>query len=408
MFPKLPHPKTILDDNTDEDPVKFERLVEGDTLHIKPWLLYPKRPMGCEYINQHSHAVSEVFNCNSNIQIGDPSHVFYSTLYTSKSTQEDDANRQKRIAMAIVRRLIHQEKLILASQCENIPTGFTEGISRMLCGLNAATSRDAVSSPMAHLLISQNGKRFRYSHDFAPLLVNQMDDALAGRPVQSILRKTRKRGKKSEGGGQEILWLDSLSNDYIYRPIIMRFEDMCLYEFTMRYQKDFKSNDCSDRSITFDNGHPGRNYTSCQPRDHDVIPRVSYVKHSMCMIQDLELGNDNPSAGAAHVRERYAKTALLQFYPYRHADDLLLDGSYWKLFMRELSRKKRGLRTKFWDEGFTILQNVNDRLTMQRSGKRPTDEIDRSTICDGGEFDTAKKKRKREEDDEFMEISDED
>ena len=78
------------------------------------------------------------------------------------------------------------------------------------------------------------------------------------------------------------------------------------------------------------------------------------------MIQDLELGNENPSAGAAHVRERYAKTALLQFYPYRDANDLLLDGSYWKLFMRELSKKRKGLRTKFWDEGFSILQNVNE------------------------------------------------
>jgi hypothetical protein len=69
---------------------------------------------------------------------------------------------------------------------------------------------------MAHLLICQNGKRFRYSHNFAPVLINQMDDTLAGRPIKSILRKTRKGGKKSDGGGQEILWLDSLSNNYLY------------------------------------------------------------------------------------------------------------------------------------------------------------------------------------------------
>jgi hypothetical protein len=62
--------------------------------------------MGSKYINQHSHAVSEVLNFNSNIQIRDPTHVFYSTLYISKSTQEDDSNRQKRIAMTIVRRLL--------------------------------------------------------------------------------------------------------------------------------------------------------------------------------------------------------------------------------------------------------------------------------------------------------------
>jgi len=111
LFPKLPHAETVLDDNTNDGIISLHRLVEGDVVYAKPWLLYPKRPIGSEYINQHSHAVSEVLNCNSNIQIGDPTHVFYSTLYSSKSTQEEDSKRQKRIAMAIVRRLLRQEKL---------------------------------------------------------------------------------------------------------------------------------------------------------------------------------------------------------------------------------------------------------------------------------------------------------
>jgi len=158
LFPKMPHSETILDDQSTGDPVTFHRLVEGEEVQTEPWLIYPKRPMGCEYINQHSYAVSEVLNCNSNIQIGDPTHVFYSTLYTSKSTQDDDANRQKRIAMAIVRRLIRQERMILSGKQDRIPSGFAEGISRMLCGLNAAVCRDVVSAPMAHLLICQDGK----------------------------------------------------------------------------------------------------------------------------------------------------------------------------------------------------------------------------------------------------------
>jgi hypothetical protein len=116
LFPKVPHRETIFDDKSTGDPVTFHRLVEGEEVQTKPWLIYPKRPMGCEYSNQHSYAVSEVLNCNSNIQIGDPTHVFYSTLYTSKSTQDDDANRQKRIAMAIVRRLIRQERMMLSGE----------------------------------------------------------------------------------------------------------------------------------------------------------------------------------------------------------------------------------------------------------------------------------------------------
>jgi hypothetical protein len=407
MFPKLPHSSTVIDEDSSEDIVILDQLVKNDSLLVKPWLLYPKRPMGCEYINQHSHAVSEVINCNSNVQIGDPSHVFYSTLYTSKNTQEDDSNRQKRIAMAIVRRLIRQEKEILAGRNESAPDGFTEGISRMLCGLNAATSRDAVSAPMAHLLVSQNGNRFRYSHKFAPLLVNQMDDALDGRPIQSILRKTRKRGKKANGGGKEILWLDSLSNDYIYRPRTAELANMSPYEFTMRYEKKFASHDGTDSDTTFSAGHPGRLYTSCQKREHIVIPTVSYVKNSMCMLQDLDLHGENPPEQSHHIRERYAKTALLQFYPYRNAGDLLQEGSYWKLFKQELTKKRNGTTTKFWDKGFEILQNVNDRLTIQRAGKRPLDEVDRTTKCND-EFNTGTKKRKRDEESDFMDISDED
>ena len=408
LFPKLPHDQTTIVEDNSEGVTAFTRLVEGDTLFSKPWLLYPKRPMGCEYINQHSHAVSEVFNCNSNIQIGDPSHVFYSTLYTSKSTQDDDSNRQKRIAMSIVRRLIRQEKNAMSGHIERIPEGFIEGISRMLSGLCAATCRDSVSAPMAHLLICQNGKRFRYSHDFAPMLVNQMDDALAGRPVKSILRKTRERGKKKDGGGREIMWLDSLSNDYLYRPRTQEFKNMSLYEFTMHYEKQFKSHDMTIRDGTFSQEHPGRPYVSCQRREHPVIPRVSYVKDSMCMIQDLEM-NKLPGK-PTRIRERYAKTALLQFYPYRNVDDLMCKGSYWKRFMCELTKKRRGIRTKFWDQGFEILQNVDDRLTMQRNGKRPTDEVDKDTVCQDG-FETGKKKRKRyqdEDEDGLMEISDED
>jgi hypothetical protein len=122
LFPKLLHDHTTIVEDHSEGVTSFKRLVEGDTLLTGPWLLYPKCPMGCEYINQHSQAVSEVFNCNSNIQIGDPSHVFYSTLYTSKSTQDDDSNRQKRIAMAIVRRLICQEKKLYTVTLRESPT----------------------------------------------------------------------------------------------------------------------------------------------------------------------------------------------------------------------------------------------------------------------------------------------
>ncbi len=45
------------------------------------------------------------FNFNTNIQIGDISQVFYSTLYTSKSTQEEDSEKQLQIGCAVIKRI---------------------------------------------------------------------------------------------------------------------------------------------------------------------------------------------------------------------------------------------------------------------------------------------------------------
>lgn len=61
--------------------------------------------MGCQYTNTHCKAVSDSFNCNTNIQIVDRSQVFYSTLYCGKSTQKDDAERSQKINVAVTRHL---------------------------------------------------------------------------------------------------------------------------------------------------------------------------------------------------------------------------------------------------------------------------------------------------------------
>jgi hypothetical protein len=61
--------------------------------------------MGCQYMNAHNTTISYILNCNNNIQIGDASQVFYSTLYTSKSTQEEDSEKQLQIGCAVIKRI---------------------------------------------------------------------------------------------------------------------------------------------------------------------------------------------------------------------------------------------------------------------------------------------------------------
>jgi hypothetical protein len=65
--------------------------------------------------------------------------------------------------------------------------------------------------------------------------------------------------------------------------------------------------------------------------------------------------------------------------------------------MRKLSKKRQGRKTKFWDYGFTILQNINDRMTVQSQGKRPMDEITRQTKMNES-YGSGKRKRKRNDD----------
>ncbi len=55
-------------------------------------------------------------DCNTNIQIGDASQVFTSTLYTSKSTQEEDNEKQIRTGRAVIKRI----KRVLEETSETI------------------------------------------------------------------------------------------------------------------------------------------------------------------------------------------------------------------------------------------------------------------------------------------------
>ena len=83
--------------------------LDGSVNTVYPFMVLPKQPMGCQFINAHNKAISNVFNFNTNIQIGDASQVFYSTLYTSKSTQDEDSEKQIRIGRAVIKRIKRNE-----------------------------------------------------------------------------------------------------------------------------------------------------------------------------------------------------------------------------------------------------------------------------------------------------------
>ena len=418
LFPKRPTKRMKIEDDPTSSSIKWHNLVSGKTSTTRPWLIYPKRPLGCEYVNQHSNAISEIFNCNSNVQVGDPSHVFYSTLYTSKSTQAEDSERQHRIASAIIRRIISQEEKLRTGEISQMPSGCCEGISRLLSGMNASTCRDVVSAPMSHLLMCQQGKRFKFSHNFGPLLVSHMEDTLLGVATNCIVRKTRVSCKRKNASRtrsrsrkttKEIVWFDSTSNDYLFRPSHPSIDNISFYQFTMEYEKKVQNTsklNLDPQTETFQTSHPGFQFSWLSKRNLKVIPLVYYDYGQICPLEELETNNTSPEPHVERARERYAKTALLMFYPFRTLDDLQLHGSYWKRFRSQLRRKKRNKSTKFWDYGFNILQNIEDRLTMQRHSKRAVDNVTRETKCSLPDEEKSKSKRHNGDDDGAIDIND--
>ncbi len=70
---------------------------------------------------------------------------------------------------------------------------FVEGLSRVLSGLNAATTRNVISATMAYLIPCNNGLRFVYSHEFSDLLVGQMEASLEGQLYKSVQANWRRR-----------------------------------------------------------------------------------------------------------------------------------------------------------------------------------------------------------------------
>ena len=69
-----------------------------------------KRNMGDQYLNTCSLRLSQTTGYNTNVQFGDVAHIYYNTLYGSKSTQKDDTRGYVSVCTAITNRINYQEK----------------------------------------------------------------------------------------------------------------------------------------------------------------------------------------------------------------------------------------------------------------------------------------------------------
>jgi hypothetical protein len=87
------------------------------------------------------------------------------------------------------------------------------------------------------------------------------------------------------------------------------------------------------------------------------------------------LNAKNPTEELIDKHEMYAKMALLMFYPFRQLTKLTSEKNYWKKLHRELTKHNNKENTLFWKKGFEILQNIQDRDTLQKHVRHARDPI---------------------------------
>ena len=127
--------------------------------------------------------------------------------------------------------------------------------------------------------------------------------------------------------------------------------------------------------LVFPASHPGHEFSHLRRRRLDVIPVLNIQKGSLCGIEDLNLNSDVVSNEVNEKRESYAKMALLMFHPFRNKRDIQIEGSYWKKFNYERIKWGNKEETTFLAEGFSILQNIDDRSTSSSKVRRARDPV---------------------------------
>jgi len=125
--------------------------------------------------------------------------------------------------------------------------------------------------------------------------------------------------------------------------------------------------------------HPGHKFSHLIQLRFPSIPRIALPRGKLCPLDELDLKCTNPPHHVVCKREMYAKMALLMFNRFQQSNDLKSDGSHWRLFHNELRKHINKETTVFWKKGFEILQNIQDRSTLEKHVKRARDPISMTT-----------------------------
>ena len=141
--------------------------------------------------------------------------MYYTTLYGSKSTQDEDAKGYIKICNAMAKQIQRQEEAQKELEGDQLdtPPDFCEGLARVLSGIRAHINSYIISPNLGHHIVTM-GSRFQFSHSFVPLPLTQLEDYVRGENISYKLRKS----KTKEENPKEVLWMDAFVFNIIYRP----------------------------------------------------------------------------------------------------------------------------------------------------------------------------------------------
>jgi len=271
------------------------------------------------------------------------------------------------------------------TEVEDEPS-YGRGLGHVLSGICAHLSSSVISATMAwHLIINES--RFRFSHDFVPILVSQMEDWLLGKDISFRYRRCTKTG---------IGWLDSSLMNYLFRPLNEGFDKMCIWEFFMKYELVLKStlkqrrengNNEDENSVgdsqdvcdvtylvdwDFLDDHPGKEFACLKKMKREKVPMLYYSKDlpdlEFCKIENS--GNAEPlEESVRRARNEYATVMLLLFHPFRDTFTFGNPETRWEFFCEAVDNG-----SLFWNDGKQIMQNIQDIHNSKKMTK-PKDNL---------------------------------
>lgn len=358
-YPKRPRTKTVINEILDDAKVQWYS-IDGSFSIISCLELLVQRAhwdafqnASCDYIS-HSK-----FQCNTNIQLLLPgilsSYVF---KYAFKDTHDDDSKGYTR--------LINNVSRLMADVSKDNALVFSKATSRLLSSAIVHQSSNLVGAPMAAYL-TRNDTRFKFSHQFVWCPIRDLRTLLEGGSIDYQLTVVSGKAR-----------YNCSALNYLCRPVGL--EGVKVFSFYSEYETAYRKRDDDNDSDFVENGgfvHPSLNsrskkysITMKKMKQAKLIKIFQYDFPDTASFQ----GNiTDPSVTINDAMERYSSLALILFVPFRHAEDLQVDGSYAKMF-RKLLRDRY-----FTEKELEFLQNIQNAKANNWRYISHEDELQRIT-----------------------------